>query len=503
MISNFQAEVTRIIAEQWKKIMGTFSETEVDFLHQQDQKIFSIITVDHISKNGYRVQSRIESALQKVSKSVDKFLEGIEEDQIEIGIKKGKIRAKIQCPAEYPYKFTDNYLMLKFCKRATKIDYLNKKAQYLNDMMALLALIKHFCDVVREQKFYFKVTINKDMVKNYLSSFETEAGAVELKKSIEKMKSSLKGIRRSKSVTLTTVENTILQKALDIFDTDLNYFKDSGYIENIFCSYLDTDPIEGTKKALGTVCNQALEKPETSGQNIFKLAEVFANQIENKAKQFKPILFLLLSRVVFSEIYENYFSEKLMNAIRGIGRYSLLRKYPPDYFGIKTTFLPPKLVNLPIENFPKSNEYETVISILKLLPYQYCPIDFCYYAYSAVQRMEEIASTISITEKVKNTGQIVALSDHALCTDDLIDILMILMLNAEPPDIAPLLKVFEPYINGLMLPQQFIFAFITFKTVCDKIDELDVGKFVENAKVRDAASYSEDPLGIFNFKSIV
>ena len=96
----------------------------------------------------------------------------------------------------------------------------------------------------------------------------------------------------------------------------------------------------------------------------------------------------------------------------------------------------------------------------------------------------------------RTSGKLTALSDHLLCVDDIIDVLVVLLLISQQIEIGHLISLYEPYVNALMLPQKFSFSFLTLSTAWKKIATTNVEDFKVQAKCIVSQSLDVEPLGI-------
>ena len=480
-------------------LIGPFSDTEEHYLLSQTLEIYQYLRVARVDKSKPREMNRAQASIQKVLKTISKFSSRIEESQIALGRERALKRLK---QTSQKGKFNNDYknqkYILKVLKYITQIELIDLHAQYYNVMMVNLILIQTMLKNGYDQGMIFYVDLDKSSIKAYLNGFPNDSKSRRIEKAIDVIKNKKKNVRKFTNNDFLQMEQQMLDLQIKSWDNKIQYFKDFGTIENIFLTYINNCSIDYLKEKLVLAYKLIEQKNDTVGKAILHVTEFFMENITIKNEKSTSAYFILFARYFFSELYQNVLWKKIFGYPHLIGKISLLRKYSTDLFPVPKQFFTPKFLTIPLENIPKSNDYEPVINILKVMTFQYCPIDFCYYAYNAIQRLQQIASNISFSEKVKSTGQMVPEHEHELSTDDIIDVLFILWLISGSLDLGSLVKSFEPYINGLMLPQELQFAFISFKMAWLRLEDINVDDFLDHATQKQKDFIENDPLGILD-----
>ena len=480
-------------------LIGPFTDTEEHFLLSQSLEIYQYLRVARIDKTKPREVTRAQASIQKVLKTISKFSSRIEESQIALGRERAFKRLK---QTSQRGKFNNDYknqkYILKVLKYITQIDLIDLHAQYYNSMMVNLILMQTMLKNGYDQGIIFYVDLDKSQIKSYLNNFPNDDKSKRIEKAIDVIKEKKKNVRKFTNNDFLQMEQQMLDLQIKSWDDNIQYFKDFGTIENIFLTYINNCSIDNLKETMAKAYKLIEQNNEIVGKAILTVTEFFMENITIKNEKSTSAYFILFARYYFSELYQNVLWKKVFGYPHLIGKISLLRKYPIDYFPMRLQFFTPKILSIPLENIPKANDYEPVINILKVMTFQYCPIDFCYYAYNALHRLQQIASNISFSEKYINTGQVGPEQEHELSTDDLIDVLLILWLISGSLDLGSLIKSFEPYINALMLPQELQFAFISFKMAWIRLEDLNVDDFLDKANQKQHDSIEKDPLGILN-----
>jgi hypothetical protein len=146
-----------------------------------------------------------------------------------------------------------------------------------------------------------------------------------------------------------------------------------------------------------------------------------------------------------------------------------------------------------LADFPPDNLYQTAIAIFDALPYFICPIDFCMALHEGLKTLQNIASERSF-EYLKAKGTWSAKRDHLLCLDDLVDVLTIVFLLANPMPTIGIVLAFEPYIHGLEMTSELEFAFTNISAMVGHLLEVTMEDFIQETRAKAVAAMEFDPL---------
>jgi hypothetical protein len=198
------------------------------------------------------------------------------------------------------------------------------------------------------------------------------------------------------------------------------------------------------------------------------------------------ICFLLFARYFFKRLYETTLAHQILRSKYSEFSYRCekFRRVTPLGFGLTEKFMPAALLSVPLCMFPPENPYQEAIQFFKLLPYQICPIDFCMILHNALTSVQRVASGFSL-EDASAKGTVPDRGQHLLSTSELVDVATVIFLIGNPMPVIALIQVFERYIQGLEMMSQFEFAFASISTVIQRIREVSVEEFLQEAAADD------------------
>jgi hypothetical protein len=209
-------------------------------------------------------------------------------------------------------------------------------------------------------------------------------------------------------------------------------------------------------------------------------------------------LFFLFTRLFFDRIFVTVFADQSVpnSVLEFQNRVFALREFCPFVFGSREFHVPARFASIRLCDFPAEHPYTRAVAQFASLSFTLSPIDFCMTAKVALELTQEIASQLAFDSHTRETGQILARTDHSLSLDELFDVSFIVFLLSDPVDVLTLVSSFEPFIEGLQLPSALQFGFSHLKALCEHIIHLDIKGFVEEARRRERMSIDVDPLNI-------
>jgi hypothetical protein len=280
-----------------------------------------------------------------------------------------------------------------------------------------------------------------------------------------------------------------------IYDSKLTYFPDVGSTEVEFLAALDKLSPAFQKKMRNRI-GKCIDEPHSAGVILLdQCANLSKGRgLEDPASQ--VYLFLLFTRVYFSEIYLRCVGEVSAATLDFQARVYQLRQLAPMGFGFAEKYLEPMFMTLRLVDFKPQNEYQEAVSLFGEMSFVLCPIDFCVKAMKAFEKVQQVASAIAFRRHVKRTNHVVAKSDYSLSYDELFEIGLIVWLISDPIDTIALVTEFEPFIDGLQLQSVMNWGFALMKGMCDFVMGLDIQNFVNRAKERVLQEQEIDPLHI-------
>ena len=271
-----------------------------------------------------------------------------------------------------------------------------------------------------------------------------------------------------------------------------DFFIDYGTAESFFFNILEKCNLSTIQKRL-----QIIERnPNSIGNAILTTTNEFIKN-NNLPLDALSIYFILFTRYYFCHIYENTLINVILSSDVKLfaSKVDFLRKQSAIGFGLSQNFLPAKLKSVPLYTFPNDNPYSKAIGFFSMLPYYYCPIDFCKQFHETLKEIQNAASEISFKKSMEK-GKVIAKSDHLLCLDDLFDISLLVFLLSNAIPIYPLVKSFQPYYKGLEMTSDLEFAFTNIEAIISHIELMDLNSFLQTAKERINESLEIDPLNI-------
>jgi hypothetical protein len=240
-----------------------------------------------------------------------------------------------------------------------------------------------------------------------------------------------------------------------------------------------------------------VKHPNHCGRLILEVSKQICSE-NDLADADGELSFSLTSDCVFSQIYPGKMpvrgADPAGSAADLSQRICLLRKRSAFEFGIGERFVRVELRTVPIEQWPAENDYTGVIALWNACIFETSPISFCRCVHAAFHALQEVASRISWETKQKETGKVVAKTDHLLSLDDLVDISSIVLLLAETPAIAQLTDYFERYAIGMELTSELAFVFTSLLSVIQRLREIDLNAVAAKAKERIERASQVDPL---------
>ena len=364
------------------------------------------------------------------------------------------------------------------------------------DMLRIMSYVKAFHEENPMKAVKIKISELNDFLNDYPWSYQP---AGKLKRQELTMKAHLKRmIEESKKQTgLDKRLSAIFLRCEKVIDDELGYFPDVGIEEGFFETAIEQMKPDFTKR-MNVRIFKCIADPTKIGAMILDQCEDLAQEKRFEKEKTIRYMFLLFSRLYFSRIYEKSLSTQ------GIGpgvyefqkRIYELRKLPPVGFGFGEQFLSPKLMALPLNQFPQEHLYTTAMGLFQQLNFQICPIDFCRVGQLALAEVQMQARKLVFENYQRETGQIVAESDYSLSLDDLFDMTVIVFLLSDPVDTWTLVQSFRGYIKSLQLPSPLAFAFTNITALVDHIMGLNMDEFMQNVKARLDEYQNIDPLNI-------
>lgn len=289
---------------------------------------------------------------------------------------------------------------------------------------------------------------------------------------------------------------TIRDIVSKLFNPLTGYFTDQGEAESLFSLLVDNLPNE-IKASIEKRIAISITHPNAVGKAILTQSTELMKHLEIDSEQNMQYMFILFARYFFSNIYMQTIGPNIFNADKSdfTTRLRRLRTVPPIGFGFSGNFLPKTLKSIPLGLYPQDNPYREAIGLFQLLQFQTCPLDFCKAVHDALKTIQSVASEISFQIKTDaNNGKVYAKSDHLLCLDDLFDISLLVLILAAPVSLEVMVKQFEPFIESLEMTADLEFAFTNISAMVKHICEMDIDKFVQDAKAIGEQFIEKDPL---------
>lgn len=357
--------------------------------------------------------------------------------------------------------------------------------------------ISGLLDIVQTRKSHKEIKINISLLELKLDSFVSTNPqyllTIQRRKTIKHMLAS-----QTTEVNL----NKMVDRVKELFNPNTTYFIDDGSTQNTF-EIIVAQMEKDDKESLSKKILRAVERPNLIGQLILASAKEFISKRDLSQDDVLQYFFILFTRYYFNEMICFHLKNDILrcNISEFSRRVQTLLYLSPNEIGLTQNFLPEKLKSIPLNIFPEDpsvNKYANAISLLRTLPFFYCPLDFCHRFHECLKIIQETASQYSYEEKLKKTGKLYAKSDHLLCLDDLFDITLLLLLLADPVPIYPIIFTFHPFINGLEMTAELEFAYTNIHAMIQHILELNMDELVHTAKTRSEENLDIDPLHILS-----
>jgi len=381
-------------------------------------------------------------------------------------------------------------LIVKELEFENHLEYLQMERDHYMKQFSLLQTIQETISSFFESSECYFVNIIENRLNEILNSFPQHFSKAKKNLHARKCLRVLKWATRSiPSLSINEHINNALHYSQLIYDSVRSYFDDNGIAETSFLHSIDLMPeayFQLHKKNIVL----SFESPSETGKLIFLEANYIIENTRVENEFSLEILFLLVSRYFFSEIYTSLFHQSIFEKRRKFYNIiSRFKSFSPSVFNVNPIFIPEKLLNISLNRFPQMHEYTLSISFFQELSFHYNPIDFCNTAFYALKSMQEAANKVGS----KRNGKPIVFS-----CDDIIEVGTLIVILSDTIDLFEIIDVFDPYIGGLMLPSELEFAFSTLKGIIYSIKQLDYQSFSKQEKQKIESE--TDPLGIFEEK---
>ena len=338
--------------------------------------------------------------LKEISDEILQLQKKIDQKKMEMSRKIDEVKSQTKQTIE------ERSARLICCDISIQIYHEHEKT--LDDLSNKTMGFLNFISILRKDYPDIDVKINVNLIKSELNCFpEGYPKAEELIKQKHYMKNHLMHFVKNQTTPINESLNEIFTRAKAIFDADMSYFIDTGIIEGDFANILKHfNHLD--KENINKSYQRFIDQPNQSGVIIIKQCEETMKTYHIE-KDYLSIIFLLFTRYFFSKLYIQQlrfsFQTNTPKSLLYSERIIKLRKLSAVGFGFAQQFLPKSLITIPLEMFPKNNEYSESISALNSLKFCICPIDFCYELHKAFKLIQLKASEISFQKKSEETGK--------------------------------------------------------------------------------------------------
>lgn len=230
--------------------------------------------------------------------------------------------------------------------------------------------------------------------------------------------------------------------------------------------------------------------PQKCGEIILEECQKLKTMFQKSDDAISP-LFYLFSRHIFDIMYYTHTNFAILQQDLSFltSRIEKMSTLPPCAFGQSGKYVPEELKFTSVSDLDFSNtssqmfqSYNDGITFLEIMKFQTCPIDFCSMFYTAISSIQKAASEIAHKARERSVNHVIEQNDSLLGVDDLNDMTFMLLLKINPIEIIRLEETFEPYIKGLQMTSELLFAFTNLKSLCEIITKTDIDKFMRDAE---------------------
>ncbi|EAX98726.1 hypothetical protein TVAG_481020 [Trichomonas vaginalis G3] len=480
-----------------ENLVRPFTDKEREFLSSATFIEYQLFKVYHVNPYDYKAYNKALESIQTVYDKVIEEIADYKKKQADHCRKVSRLRKKeVMYRAQFNDISRNQKYLWKSLRCHHKIKKLEQYSNLIDDVILHLIMAQKFIDDMQQLHLVFNIEFQRKIIREILHAFKLDTKLVQIKSHLKKIRRRIRSCKDPNRAWYMDHEKGIYGFSGKFYDPKQSFYPISEadhLFEEYFTLYKNDDGLAKFYKGMELILNN----PSVSGQVLFEISEFFADKAIKKDEKAKEIFFILLSRQMFGKLYPKIFKPMSDEESKEIAsRIQFFRNYSMDVFIANKKMFPNLLISIPISTIGNDNPYSTVIFHLEDLQYQYNPIDFCYLTLQIIDRLQETACMIERDLEERTSGKLTALSDHLLCVDDIIDVLVVLLLISQQIEIGHLISLYEPYVNALMLPQKFSFSFLTLSTAWKKIATTNVEDFKVQAKCIVSQSLDVEPLGI-------
>lgn len=478
-------------------LVGPFNEDEQNFIYSQTILSLRLLKIQHIEKNDVKLIEKARSSTNKAYETLIKEVSDLQKQQVESGAKRASLRRKQNIyRAQFNYFYENRMFFWKFHRCEVKVKKIDEVNKLIDAVNLQLSMAQKAIDEINFANLLFIIEINRTRIREIINSVEKDPKVKKLNKDLKIIRQRLKNLRKTNRDWFIEQEEKIYQFSARFYNQKFSF-----YVENvadaIFEEYFHAIKNEDILTQFIRGSEMMMKNPKSSGQIILKLSETLTNNTIKKDPKAKEIFFMLITRHIFGNLYTRLYRRMTEDEVKEVSvKFEFFRNYSMDIIIANKKAFPSLMTGVPISSLDTNHPYLSVIGELDNLIFQCNPIDFCYATLRLIDNLQNIASNMERDLEMNTTGKLTALSDHLLCVDDIIDIIFVLILISQPIELGQMISMYEPYVNGLMLPQNFVFAFLTLNQAWSRLMTTNFDDFNTQANDYVTQTMDADPLGI-------